>query len=134
MRLAVGTIACLGLLALTPVFADPPAQPQASPSTSAPSTSAPSAPATAPTDQAAAAAADAAKAAEVSAKEKHFLSEGYKPEMHGGEKMFCRRQGDLGSRLSSHKICGTVDQLDAAERETQADVEQAQRQQSVGAH
>lgn len=131
MRLVVGMFTCLGLAALTSALADPPAaQPQASAPAAAPSASAPAAASTASTNQAAAE--EAAKAAEVSSKEKHFMSEGYRPEMHNGEKIFCRKESVLGSRLASQKICGSIDQLEAAERETRADVEQAQRQQSNG--
>ena len=43
--------------------------------------------------------------------EKQLMALGYKPEMHHGEKLFCRRQPVLGSRIDAVVHCGTVAQL-----------------------
>lgn len=125
MRLVVGTVACLGLAALTGGCAAGPAPPQTFPAASAPGTAAAT-----PADQTSPAAAQTSREPEVSMQERHFLSEGYKPEMANGEKIFCRRETVLGSRLTAQKMCGTVESLTAAEAETKKDVEQAQRQQT----
>ncbi len=68
--------------------------------------------------------------AEVDAQEKHFLAEGYKMEMRNGEKVFCRREEELGSRLGAHKVCGTGLQLQNIERESQDSVNRSMMQQN----
>jgi hypothetical protein len=122
-------------------LADPPANPASPAAATAPSAAQPaaSAPATAP---AASAATPPAKAqtptVNVDAEkeqdnlEKHFLSEGYKLEMHHGEKYFCRREEELGSRLGGQKVCGTAQQLSATEREAQSAYQRGQMQQPTG--
>jgi hypothetical protein len=62
--------------------------------------------------------------------EKHFLAEGYKVEMHHGEKYFCRREETLGTRLGAEKVCGTAQQLQANEREARAAYQRGQAQQN----
>jgi hypothetical protein len=61
--------------------------------------------------------------------EKHFLSEGYKLEMHNGEKYFCRREEELGSHLGGQKACSTAEQLQATEREAKSAFIRGQMQQ-----
>jgi hypothetical protein len=128
MRITVVLLVSLGIAAGTAVMADdPPATAQAS------STAAPSAPpATAP---AAAAASQAPKTTVVvegqeDVLEKHFLAEGYKEEMHNGEKYFCRREESTGSRLGARKVCGTTQQLEATEHEAKAAYQRGVMQQS----
>ncbi|HXB17563.1 MAG TPA: hypothetical protein VNV40_01900 [Steroidobacteraceae bacterium] len=91
------------------------------------------APAAAATPDAAAAAQAAAKAAaekaEIDRDTQHFLAEGYKPEMHGGEQVYCRRETALGSRLAPVKNCGTIEQLKLSEQETKNGLRDTQRQQ-----
>jgi hypothetical protein len=58
----------------------------------------------------------------------HFLALGYRPEMHGGEQLYCRKETALGSRLGAVKNCGTIAQLRLAEQSAKADVGNAQRQ------
>lgn len=139
MRLVVCVLACVGAGGMSLALADPPATPTASPATQAPAAT----PAT-PAQPAAAAStpsapAKAAKdpdsvvvqsAAEESNLEKHFLAEGYKVEMHHGEKYFCRREEELGSRLGGQKTCSTVQQLDANEREAKAAFQRGGSQQT----
>jgi hypothetical protein len=62
--------------------------------------------------------------------DKHFLSEGYKMEMHHGEKVFCRREDVLGSRLGAQKVCSTAQQLTATERQAKASVDRSMMQQN----
>lgn len=64
--------------------------------------------------------------------EKHFLSEGYKAEMRGGQKMFCRREEQMGTHLGGQKVCSTVEQLTANEAQAKEMVQRYQRQQAMG--
>ena len=61
---------------------------------------------------------------------KHFLAEGYKLEMRNGEKVFCRREEQLGSRLGGQKVCSTALQLMVTERQAQASVDKSMMQQN----
>jgi hypothetical protein len=67
---------------------------------------------------------------EQDALEKHFLAEGYKEVMHNGEKMFCRQEEQLGSRLGGRKVCGTAQQLMVTEQQAQASVDRNTMQQN----
>ena len=129
MRIAVGLLACLGTCALTSALADPQTE-AAQAATAAPAASAPTAPAAAP-NTAASAQAAAAKV-EIDKDTQHFLAEGYKPEMHGGEQVYCHKETALGSRLAPVKNCGTIEQLKLNEQKTKSGVYDAQRQQSMG--
>ena len=72
----------------------------------------------------------AAAAAQADAQEKHFVSEGYSVEMHHGNKMFCRREDQLGSRLGAKKYCSTGEQLAETERQAQRSMDPATWQKS----
>jgi hypothetical protein len=127
MRITAVALISVGLAAATIVVADPQEA-----STPAPSQTAAPTPAT-PTS--APAAAEAPKTTvvvqgEQDALEKHFLAEGYKEEMHNGEKYFCRREQPMGSRLGAAKYCGTTQQLEATEREAKAAYQRGQTQQN----
>jgi hypothetical protein len=151
MRFGIGALVCLGAGGISAALADPVTPPTTPAATSAP------APSTAPKQAAPAPAAPAADAktatpaavaksatpaadakstvlvqgkAEQDALEKHFLSEGYKVEMHNGEKLFCRREEQLGSRLGGYKNCGTAEQLSFTEQEAKAAVQRGQSQQN----
>ncbi len=138
MRIAVGLLACLGAGALTSALADPQIEAQSAPApAAAAAASAPATPASAATDAADAAATKAAAAAAAAKAEldkdtQHFLAEGYRPEMHGGEQIYCRKETALGSRLAPVKNCGTIEQLKVSEQRTKAGVYDAQRQQTMG--
>ena len=149
MRFVVGVLACIGVGGISVALADPSttasapsapsapasanpaaATPQAAPATPAPTTPAPAA-------QAASAPAQDNKPAvivqgtpEVDTVEKHFLAEGYKLEMRNGEKVFCRREEQLGSRLGGQKVCSTALQLRVTERQAQASVDKSMMQQN----
>ena len=135
MRFAVGVLICLNLGAVSLAVADPSA-PSPAPATGAPAADAAApavAPATPPASApaaapATAAATSAAKSA-LDADEKHFISEGYKPEMRNGQKVFCRREQVLGSRLGEAKHCATIEQLKVSEQESKDVTEQVQRTQ-----
>jgi hypothetical protein len=144
MRLLVGVLACVSVGGISSAAADPPASatsaaatPSAPAATAAPAV--PAAPAAAaPESKAAAPAAEAAKAPgvliestpDVDTMEKHFLAEGYKMEMRNGEKVFCRKEETIGSRLQAKKSCGTALQLSETEREAKASVSRSMMQQN----
>jgi len=138
MRIAVGLLAALSAGAVTLALADPPTD------TTHTTTAAPAAPAPAATAPAAAthvapaAAAPAATAAadqtvlikaQLDRDTEHFLAEGFKPEMRNGEQMYCKKETALGSRLSTVKTCGTIEQLKLNEQAARANVSDMQRQQ-----
>jgi hypothetical protein len=50
---------------------------------------------------------------ELTADEKELINRGYKLEMHDGEKFFCRREEQLGSRVNTHKTCDTGQSIQA---------------------
>jgi hypothetical protein len=47
--------------------------------------------------------------------------------MKNGEKVFCRREDVIGSRLGGNLMCMTLDEARATENEAQNDVEHLQR-------
>jgi len=130
MRIAVGLLACLAASAVTTALADP-ASEAASPAPAAPAAQAAAATASAPAPSATAAAAAAPAAAkpELDKDTQHFLAEGFKPEMHHGEQVYCRKNAALGSRVNQVKTCGTIEQLKVNEREAKSNVSDMQRSQ-----
>lgn len=48
---------------------------------------------------------------ELTPQEKNLLRHGYKLEVRAGERRFCREEDTLGSRLHTHKVCGSVESL-----------------------
>jgi hypothetical protein len=52
--------------------------------------------------------------------------------MRNGQKMFCRRDQELGSRLGGKTVCGTAKELTLIERQTRDEVYRAQTQQANG--
>ena len=136
MRLAVSLLTCVAVSVLTPALADPPAS--ATPAAPATATPAPAAASATPAATPSASQAAAVKpsvdveAAKMDQAEKHFLAEGYKIEMHNGEKYFCRREEQLGSRLGGEKHCSTAQQLLYTEEDSQRQASDAVRQQATG--
>jgi hypothetical protein len=147
MRFSGGVLACLGLGAISLALADPPAAAPA-PSSAAPSSEAsaatpPELPAAAGTSPPAAKTATAPPATTptilhsgkhfpgrlwtADPYEEHFLAEGYKMELHSDEKMFCRREEPVGSRIGGRKVCWTLEQLKATESGAREWIERWQR-------
>jgi hypothetical protein len=122
MRLVIGTLACMGAGAIALADTPPPTptQPAASGVTTAPAAAA-----TPPTPSAAGASHEAA----VDPREKNLRAKGYRLEMRRGEKMYCRNEEVMGSRLGGRKVCGTVEQLLDREHLSQEMAGNAQRQQ-----
>ena len=109
--------------ASAPAAAPAPAAPAAS-TTSAPPAAAPGV-TTAPS--AGATAADPDEISEGAAK--RLLADGYKPEMHHGKKVWCRREEETGSHLGGQKICASPADLKRAESANQDFMRDLQRQQ-----
>ncbi len=139
MRLFSGVLACVFAGAVSMALAeDPPpsttnssaAAPSAAPATTA-ATPAPVAGTTKSAVTVTAAATPPA-APEVDPMEKHFISEGYRMQMRNGQKVFCRREEQLGSRLGGAMTCNSAEELKQIETQAHATVERAQNQQSSG--
>jgi hypothetical protein len=123
MRLWAGLLTLIGVGVVSMALADPPAP--ATPS--APSAAAPAATpaAAAPTVAVITAPADE------DLLDRHLRSEGYQVEMRNGQKMYCRKQEVLGTRLgAATKTCGTAEQLKISEAQAHELVERTQRQQT----
>jgi hypothetical protein len=134
MRFVVCVLTCAIGSGVSLALADPPSTPApaAEAAPAAPATAAtPAAPAT-PSAQTSPAPASASVTvtAEASQIEKHLLSEGYKIEMHNGEKLFCRKEEQLGSRLGGQKSCATAQQLDTTEHQAIHSVDRSMMQQN----
>jgi len=142
MRFAMPALAFLGVGALAlAAAADPAPTPQpertaapaalttdsASPATSA-ATGVP-APPPGPSRAASQPAAATAAAPALSAAEQRLLSQGYKPQMRNGQKIYCRREAELGSRISAGQKCGTVTELATATQDGKDYLNQTQRSQ-----
>ena len=53
-------------------------------------------------------------------------------QMRNGQKVFCRREEQLGSRLGGAMTCNSAEELKQIETQAHATVERAQNQQSIG--
>ena len=135
MRFVVGVLAwaCMGVGGISVALADPPTTPSAAtPAPATPAAAAAAAPTTPPLTSAAGATPKAASAAATPAidpEEKRLIGLGYKPEMRNGEKVFCRREQTLGSRLGEAKHCATAEQLKVSHQETRDMMDKIQRTQ-----
>jgi hypothetical protein len=118
------SVAMLSLLGSCLAGANPPESSSAS-AASAKSTAPPAS--TSPAQSSAASTTAAAKSAEDDAEAKRLMAQGYKPETRGGTKVWCRREEELGSRLTPHKTCGTAEELKMTIHENQEVVEHIQR-------
>jgi hypothetical protein len=105
--------------AATPAVAAAPAAAAVAPPASA------AAPATA--TAATASAATAEQTAEQSAWEKQLLSRGYKPAMLNGQKVWCRKEEILGSRLAPKNVCAPAEQLELNAQTAKEATEHAQK-------
>lgn len=113
MRPTIGGLAFAAAGFISLAFADPPAQaPAAAPPASAqPSTTSAAPAATVKPEADGKAQAAVQSTPDIDPREKLLLAEGYKPEMRNGQKVYCRREQVLGSRLGEEKHCGTIEQL-----------------------
>ena len=109
-----------------------PSTPAPAPTATAPSapaaSSAPTAAAATPTPAAPAKPqAAAAVTPAVDPEEKRLRAQGYRVQMRHGEKVFCRNEEVLGSRLGGKMTCGTAAQLKGVQDQAREAVERAQR-------
>jgi hypothetical protein len=126
MRLQAGLLTLMGIGAVSMALADPPTP---APTSEAQPASAAAGPAAAPASPPTAAVITAP--ADDDLLDRHLRSEGYKVEMHNGQKIYCRKEDVLGSRLgASTKTCGTAEQLKITEAQAHELVERTQRQQT----
>jgi hypothetical protein len=72
-------------------------------------------------------AASSTGAAPDEATDKRLRSQGYKPEVHNGNTVYCRKESELGSRFPS-KVCATPEQLANANKDGQDALDKVQRQ------
>ena len=128
MRFAATVLACLGAGAVTVALADPsspaPQQPAAASSSSATAPPATAPPATTPSS---ATQTPAPAKPAVDPEEKRLIAQGYRAKMRHGEKVFCRTEPELGSRLGGKEICGTVADLKAQQASTREEIQRQQR-------
>ena len=128
MRFAATVLACLGAGAVTVALADPsspaPQRPAAASSSSATAPPATAPPATTPSS---ATQTPAPAKPAVDPEEKRLIAQGYRAKMRHGEKVFCRTEPELGSRLGGKEICGTVADLKAQQASTREEVQREQR-------
>jgi len=135
MRFDILALALLGAGSLTLAAAADPApatQPAAVPAPTV--TNSASVSASAPTGHpapppASSPAASPAAAPELSTAEQRLINLGYKPQMRNGEKIYCRREAALGSRISASAHCGTVAELSTTTQEGKDYLEKTQRSQ-----
>jgi hypothetical protein len=135
MRFVVGALACMAVGGISLALADPsttasaPSPPSAP---SAPTAPAAAAPAPAPATPAAPATPQAAPAAAatpaIDPEEKRLMAAGYRMQMRHGEKVFCRREEVLGSRLEGKMNCSTAQQLKSTQDQAQEAAQRLQRQ------
>lgn len=133
MRFIIGLALCFCALQASQASADDqtassasqpaPASPPAASSAAVPTSSSSSAqPASA-----AKPAASSTSAASDEDTEKRLRSQGYKPEVHNGSKVYCRKETELGSRFPS-KVCATPEQIANANKDSQDALDKVQRQ------
>jgi len=133
MRFVVGALACMAVGGISLALADPsttsPAQ--TAPSTATAAGTSPAATSPAPTTAAPVtpqAAPAAAATPTIDPEERRLLAEGYRMQMRHGEKVFCRREEVLGSRLEGKMNCSTAQQLKTTRDQAQEAAQRLQRQ------
>src|SRR5580698_9142733 len=128
MRLQAGLLTLMGIGAVSMALADPPTP---APTSEAQPASAAAGPAAAPASPPTAAVITAP--ADDDLLDRHLRSEGYKVEMHNGQKIYCRKEEVLGTRLGGNtKNCSTAEQLKITESQAHELLERTQRQQVSG--
>jgi hypothetical protein len=144
MRFAVAMLICLGVgpIALADAPPPPPTPPAAAASSLTPaSAAAPESERTQAPPQVAPASAAAAPATASPAAEspkpaattdprvKQLLAKGFRPETRNGEKVYCKTEEVIGSRIATKRVCGTVDELQSREQNYKDAAQSAQQHQ-----
>jgi hypothetical protein len=127
MRLVIGILISIGAGAMALADA-PPSTPPSTPAQTVAST-AQTVASTATSSPATAASAPHEATAAPDPREKLLKLKGYKLEMRHGEKLYCRSEEVLGSRLAGRKVCGSVEELLEREHASQEMAGAAQRTQ-----
>ena len=146
MRLIASVVVCVSIGGSAVALADPPAPnsaatpatPAAAATSAVPAAAAPAATDTTggtpahsvdatATPATAAPAAAAAAAPAIDPREKRLLSQGYRPQMVRGERVFRERETVMGSRTETVSRCGTVDQLVSETQLSREATENSQR-------
>ena len=142
MRITAAHLSVLCAIVCLQARADDPPSPSqpAAPTTAAPTSAEPS---TVPpaTEKRAEAGATAIKPGvtvvgakpELTPEEKQLIARGYKLEMRQGEKYFCRREQQIGSRFET-KICDTAQSIEARRAESQEAVRVIQNDRPLANH
>jgi hypothetical protein len=115
MRFFVAALAALAAGTVTLAVADPPAAP--APATDSASAAKPASTATT----------TAAAPSGPSTDEKALMAQGFKPKMRSGQRLYCREEPVLGSRVQVKETCGTPDQLKSRTESARDATEQSQR-------
>jgi hypothetical protein len=146
MRPAIGLIVAISIGALSPAYAADPQQPSAALQPAQDSTSAPAAPSPAdlqagvksPVVDSSSTTSSTSAAAKppvvvkadkpvLTDEEQRLVSKGYKLDMRNGEKWFCRRELELGSRVNAKNVCGTASMLLQSRTDQQKDLRESQK-------
>jgi hypothetical protein len=142
MRCVAGllAIACAGGLSLA--VADPPATtpvapiPSTTPMQIAPASPAVSAtadsPAVTPAEAPSVTPASTMAASNEVQIERQLRAQGYAPQMHNGDKVFCRRETPLGSHLPTVLNCVTAAEAERIAKNSRGDLERVQHKMSGG--
>jgi hypothetical protein len=126
-RPIAAVLALLGTCGMSVALADPPAAPDAAPATAAPAASVASATSTPAVTPAAAPTAAAPVKESDTQLEKRLTNSGYKSRMRNGTKVWCKKEGELGSHLGGQEVCGTPDELRMVVQQNQDAAKQLQR-------
>jgi hypothetical protein len=55
------------------------------------------------------------------------MAQGYRPKMRHGQKVFCRTEPELGSRLGGQEVCATVAEHKARQTAVREELERERR-------
>jgi hypothetical protein len=59
--------------------------------------------------------------------DRKMISRGYKPAMAGNDRVYCRKEDQVGTHLPPKKVCLTAQQAEQAEHDAKEITEQMQR-------
>ena len=129
MRFAAAVLACLGIGSTSGALADPPSSPPEQSAVAEPAAATPTSATEAATAKAPVTAPQTAPAAKpaVDPEEQRLMAQGYRPRMRHGQKVFCRTEAELGSRLGGQEVCATVAELKAHHDAVREEIEREQR-------
>jgi hypothetical protein len=139
MRLIVGSLACLSMIALSQAMAADPTPPPAAASaqalparavssSEAPVTGTPAAPPASASPATAGGSPDKSRPSTTDL-DKKLRAQGYKVETHGSEKVYCRIEPIIGSRFD-HKVCATPEQMADMQQNATHDTDKMQTKHS----